>query len=661
MSATAAVRERPGAAGQSRRFLRFQQAALFAAAATAFIAVALSRVLPAWCLWGFAAAWAAGLLLRERPWRLFAATVNLSTIAGVLLLLAPALRDRARLPVAAAEAALVLCGNRLLVRRTGGDDGLLHLSCWLVLASGAGLTGELSYGLCLLAFAAIVAVSMLLAELRRGIEEESPEQAQALRAAPELTSTRLLGFAASLGLFAAAFGALLFPLFPRAQLGYLGLGGLRPATGLSDRVDLSGTGTLADSSRLVLQAQLQGDLRLARYWRALTLDHFTGRGWSVGQPVMQIVPGVGTLARGKLHGTFELSADASRLVPVPEKLDGLWPVETDTRLRAGDNGDLRLVFSAPQRDRFLVTAGDGPAVEPDARELARDLQLTDLSPRLESLARQLIPDGTGAEKAIAAVERYLGGFRYTRELDPSEHPLEDFLDRKSGHCQLFASLTTVLLRARGIPARYVAGYYPGTPRAGELIVREWDAHAWTEVYVRGKGFVLVDNTPEDMRGGRQSHTALWQRLLDLWDDAQLGWLHGIINFDSTAQADSAGWLVRHLQASLWSLISPSRITKLRLLYLALLFGVAYWIYRLPRRPDEALRLERALFDSLAARGLPRAPAETYEEALAKLHARDAALARQAEPILARLAAARFGGRQLGSGESDALRSRIRRL
>jgi hypothetical protein len=80
---------------------------------------------------------------------------------------------------------------------------MLHLSCWLVLASGAALTGELLYGLCLLAYAALAAVSMTLAELRRGIEEEAPGQAQALFAAPELTSRRLWLFSASLGLFSA--------------------------------------------------------------------------------------------------------------------------------------------------------------------------------------------------------------------------------------------------------------------------------------------------------------------------------------------------------------------------------------------------------------------------------------------------------------------------
>ena len=98
-----------------------------------------------------------------------------------------------------------------------------------------------------------------------------------------------------------------------------------------------------------------------------------------------------------------------------------------------------------------------------------------------------------------------------------------------------------------------------------------------------------------------------------------------------------------------------------LLLLLLVLALGYLLYRLPRRQEPALLLERALFRTLAARGLPRAPSDTYEEALGKIRGRDAALARETEPILARLAAARFGGRGLDAAEAEALRSRIQRL
>jgi len=522
----------------------------------------------------------------------------------------------------------------------------------------------LLYGLCLLLYAALAAVSMTFSELRRGIEEEAPEQAQTLLAAPELTSSRLWAFSASLGLFSAAFGALIFPLFPRAQLGYMNSLGIGPASsGIGDRVDLSGSGARNFSSRLVLQAHLRGERSLGLYWRGVTLERFSGRGWKTAETTSRVVfGGIRNAGRpARLQGTFELYADSGRFVPVPEQLAELSPLQSDVRLRENENGDLRLIFGASRDAEFEVAAGGAIPVEPAPEQLARDLQLPDLSPKLASLARQLIPEGASAEEAIGDIARYLKGFTYSLDLPASDKPLEDFLDRRSGDCQLFASATTVLLRARGFPARYVAGYYADDPTAETLSVREWDAHAWSEVYQAGKGFVLVDTTPPDMRGGHHFHTAAMERIRDLWDRIQLDWLHGIVDFDARTQEQSAGWVVRGLLSFGHSLVTPSHDTRIRLLLLLLVLALGYLLYRLPRRQEPALLLERALFRTLAARGLPRAPSDTYEEALGKIRGRDAALARETEPILARLAAARFGGRGLDAAEAEALRSRIQRL
>src|SRR4029077_277076 len=124
---------------------------------------------------------------------------------------------------------------------------------FLVLAAGSTLGGGLEYGLLLLAFCALISVSMTLCELRRGIEEEAPAQASVLMAAPELTAQGLVWFTAALGVGALLFAIGLFPLFPRAQLGLLGsLSCGRRTTGVSEQVDLTAGGDLQPSSKLVL-------------------------------------------------------------------------------------------------------------------------------------------------------------------------------------------------------------------------------------------------------------------------------------------------------------------------------------------------------------------------------------------------------------------------
>jgi hypothetical protein len=52
------------------------------------------------------------------------------------------------------------------------------------------------------------------------------------------------------------------------------------------------------------------------------------------------------------------------------------------------------------------------------------------------------------------------------------------------------------MRAAGIPARIVTGYQGGelNPLGNYLIVRQRDAHAWTEVWLAERGWVRVDPT-----------------------------------------------------------------------------------------------------------------------------------------------------------------------
>ena len=91
------------------------------------------------------------------------------------------------------------------------------------------------------------------------------------------------------------------------------------------------------------------------------------------------------------------------------------------------------------------------------------------------------------------------GFPYS--LQQSEPPLtRDFvswflLEEKRGYCTSFASALTVLARAVGLPARYVEGYAASPDSDGVARVTQQDAHAWTEIYFPGFGWLPFDPTP----------------------------------------------------------------------------------------------------------------------------------------------------------------------
>lgn len=81
---------------------------------------------------------------------------------------------------------------------------------------------------------------------------------------------------------------------------------------------------------------------------------------------------------------------------------------------------------------------------------------------------------------------------YPREVDFVKHFL---LESKQGYCVHFASATTALLQAMGVPARYVIGYRADIPEADTWVaVPRQNAHAWTEVYVRGVGWLPVESS-----------------------------------------------------------------------------------------------------------------------------------------------------------------------
>ncbi len=90
---------------------------------------------------------------------------------------------------------------------------------------------------------------------------------------------------------------------------------------------------------------------------------------------------------------------------------------------------------------------------------------------------------------------------YPYTLDVSDPPPNtDFvswflLGERKGYCTYFASAMTILCRLQGIPARFVAGYLVRPDPEGYAVVTGKMGHAWTEVYLKGFGWLTLDATP----------------------------------------------------------------------------------------------------------------------------------------------------------------------
>ncbi|MGL5806077.1 MAG: transglutaminase-like domain-containing protein, partial [Xenococcaceae cyanobacterium] len=110
-------------------------------------------------------------------------------------------------------------------------------------------------------------------------------------------------------------------------------------------------------------------------------------------------------------------------------------------------------------------------------------------PALDRIISQLNLEGKSDREILKEVESFFQReFEYSLELAQQKNnstPLSAFLlENRSGHCEYFATATTLLLRRLGIPTRYAIGYsvHEFSQLENQFIVRGRHAHAWTLVY-----------------------------------------------------------------------------------------------------------------------------------------------------------------------------------
>ena len=108
---------------------------------------------------------------------------------------------------------------------------------------------------------------------------------------------------------------------------------------------------------------------------------------------------------------------------------------------------------------------------------------------------------------IQKVATYIQGsatynLEYDRSLDSESNIVIAFLkEYQEGICQHYASAATMLYRALGIPARYTAGFAGSTSAGQWTEIKGKMAHAWTEVYINGVGWIPVEVTGGGPGGG----------------------------------------------------------------------------------------------------------------------------------------------------------------
>jgi transglutaminase-like putative cysteine protease len=492
--------------------------------------------------------------------------------------------------------------------------------------------------------------------------------------------------ASKLVLQALPFTLVLFLLFPRiAPLWTVPLP-TAGKTGITDVVKPGAIAALTQSDELAFRVVFDGEIPRNRdlYWRGLVYSEFEDGAWSVGPQL----PAVPSALRPEPDG----DEVAYEVLLEPTMSDWLFALDTAFPRTAGvaSTQDYRLRAPDPVLSVFRYGVASYLDFVMDER-LTRRLITRETridpqdSPRAVALARSLYAGDD--ERFVDAVLELIRQepFRYT--LNPPTLPDSGSIDAfwfesRAGFCTHYAGAFVYLMRAVGIPARMVGGYQGGeiNPISNHLMVRQYDAHAWAEVWLRGKGWRRVDPTaavaPERIERGlsaalsandRASLSALtsarlgaWSGLADMlyWlDSLEHRWNLWVIGYDSRFQA---GFLKRLLGK-----VTPGRTGLVMLAGGVASVGLVALFLFWRRRPSKRHPVERMFLrfaGKVSGYGLQRNLQES-PGAFVRRAARDAGWQdEQADQIVAQLNALLYNPAvSWGRAEVASLAAQLRRL
>lgn len=475
----------------------------------------------------------------------------------------------------------------------------------------------------------------------------------------------------------------LFFLFPRiGPLWQVPLKQSNGISGVSDRMKPGDISRLSQSQEVAFRVQFEQGIppRDQLYWRGPVLSRFVDGSWHTLRE--RDIPFAERV--GKPFKTEGTSYKYS-IILEPTGQHWLFALRRPQASSAGIRRlpDDQLLLAYPVQDRYAYRMVSWPEVvlSPVLSSWRRTLE-THLpareNPQTQVLANALWAKSGNAVSYIDAVLNYFRREPFYYTLEPpllnDLNPVDHFLfGTRRGFCEHYAYAFVVMMRTVGLPARVVTGYQGGeiNPLNRSVIVRQFDAHAWAEVWIDGKGWQRVDPTaavsPQRIEMGLQLAAAdeflsdsplsplhftriAWLNSLRLQYDALVyRWQKFVLNYDAAGQTDFLYNVLGEINRSrmlllfaasallvlvpvAWLLLRPHPSTRLSPENKALLSlqkklapyqlqrepsePVSHWCERAGQVfPDEAarLRLIAALYEQLNYAPADNVPADTLQQ------------------------------------------------
>lgn len=271
------------------------------------------------------------------------------------------------------------------------------------------------------------------------------------------------------------------------------------------KVDLSTLGARKENQTKVLEVTSRYDSGTL-YLRTSSLDRYTGVQWVDSEIELPDLywPEPATGGAFQINEVVIKTQYAHEMLYLP-----YYPVSLDI------SGMTRGIPNAKKLNEYSVTQihldpygaqfGASPSVTPAQRVQSDALcRLSDETKKWAiPLAKQIVGDMQSPYyQALMIAEYVKNSARYDKNTGPMDPEYADFAQwflekSETGYCVHFATAGATLLKALGIPARYVTGYMVSAQAGTAVDVTVANAHAWVEYWLPGFGWTMLECTPPD--------------------------------------------------------------------------------------------------------------------------------------------------------------------
>ena len=279
------------------------------------------------------------------------------------------------------------------------------------------------------------------------------------------------------------------------------------STGINNELNPGDISSLAKSNDLVGRVFFDNKLpnQEERYWRVFVLDQFKDNTWSSSSE-----KDIRYNLDNNLVSSFQnnLNKDKSEnwiLEPtnIRERPWSGYGIPVEENLLITKKGGLIGLDKLKKREKYQISQNKNSwrLISPINKKYNID---ENNNKKIYKLGKKWEKESTTQEEILLKAELFFkeGGYKYS--INPGfmnkKSPYDDFLfNKKSGFCEHFAGSFTLLMNHANIPARVVVGYQGGEPLKSfedknYLLIDSSYAHAWSEVWIKEKGWIRIDPT-----------------------------------------------------------------------------------------------------------------------------------------------------------------------